>query len=163
MIRPVVAAFVVALMVAGCGGGSKSGGGAVMTTPFADAEVTDVLRAVEQWRQASEQRSINALFALYDHGKQTTLVTQGQAFIGWDAVANELTSRFAAAKEVSYKLTDISVAPIGAGAVATGQLVRELSDGVKTVNDRGTLTMALAKNADGAWLIVSEHFSIRPM
>lgn len=164
MIRPVVAAIVVALMVAGCGGGTKgSGGSAVMTTPFADAEVTDVLRAVESWRQASEQRSVNALFALYDHGKQTTLVTQGQAFVGWDAVSNELTSRFAAAKEVSYKLTDISVAPIGAGAVATGQLVREISDGVKTVNDRGTLTMALAKNADGAWLIVSEHFSIRPM
>jgi ketosteroid isomerase-like protein len=162
MIRPVVAALVVALM-AGCGGGNKGTTTAVMSGPLADAEITDVLRAVEQWRQASEQRSINALFALYDHGKQTTLVTQGQAFVGWDAVSNELTSRFAAAKEVSYKLTDITVAPIGGGAVATGALVREVSDGIKTVNDRGMLTLALAKNGDGAWVIVAEHFSIRPM
>src|SRR5213075_1122493 len=88
MLRPVVAAFVVALMMttAGCGSGSKCSAGATLARPLADAEVTDVLRAVEQWRQASEQRSVNALFALYDHGKQTTLVTQGQSIVGWDAV-----------------------------------------------------------------------------
>jgi ketosteroid isomerase-like protein len=161
----VVALALVAVLAGsvGCSGGAKCPKGATLTGEFADAEVADVLRAIEQWRVASEERSVNALFALYDQTPSVSLVTQGAAIVGWEAVQAELTARFAAATAIHYKVTDIRVSPIGGGAVATAALAREISDGVKTVNDLGTLTLAFGKSAEGAWVIVAEHFSFRPM
>lgn len=167
MVRPAIALALVAALAASAGAAGCSGGtcpkGATLTGDFADAEVADVLRAIEAWRRASEERSVNALFALYDHSPSIALVTQGAAIIGWDAVQSELTARFAAAKDIHYKLSDIRVSPMGGGAVATATLARDISDGVKAVADTGTLTLAFGKDVEGAWKIVAEHFSFRPI
>jgi ketosteroid isomerase-like protein len=165
MVRPAIALALVAALAGGTGTGCSGGASpksATLTGAFAEAEVADVLRAIEQWRKASEERSVNALFALYDHSPSVALVTQGVAVVGWDPVQAELTKRFAAAKEIHYKVTDINVSAIGGGAVATATLARDISDGAVAVADLGTLTLAFAKNAEGGWVIVAEHFSFRP-
>jgi ketosteroid isomerase-like protein len=162
MTRPLVfaaAAAAVALALAGCGSKSCPAGAAEAGSP-AD-EVAGAQRAVEAWRAAWEARDAGALFALYEHDDALAVVTQGTALIGWDAIERQLGERIASAKFIRLKLDDVKVMPVGGGAVAVANLSREVSDGVTSVTDNGTLTLAL--RADGErWLIVGEHYSFRP-
>jgi ketosteroid isomerase-like protein len=129
--------------------------------PAADDQVADVLRTIEQWRQAYEVRSTEALHALYDHGKSVAVVIQGVAVVGWDAVQADLDARLARASSIHLRIADIRVSPVGGGAIATASLSREITEGATSVADTGTLTLVFATDGDKL-LIVAEHFSFRP-
>ncbi len=152
-------AAVVALVVALAGCPQPKAGPARPQTP---GEVVSAVRgAIEQWRQAYEVHSVDALEKLYAHDPDTVIVQDAGPLVGWSAVDAMLKDRFAHAKEVRVKLKDVEVAsrsPEVATAVAT--MSREISDGTTTVNENGVLTLVLRK--DGAeWHIVVEHYSYK--
>lgn len=126
-------------------------------------EVTVATRgAIEQWRQAYEIRSIDALEKLYSHDADIVLVNDGVTLIGWSSVGGMLKDRVARAKEIHIRLKEIqvtSVAPTAAFGVAT--MTRELSDGVTTVTEYGSLTLVFRKDPNAGWLIVGEHYSYK--
>ena len=126
-------------------------------------EVTVATRgAIEQWRQAYEIRSIDALEKLYSHDANIVLVNDGVTLIGWSSVDGMLKDRVARAKEIHIRLKEIqvtSVAPTAAFGVAT--MTRELSDGVTTVTEYGSLTLVFRKDPNAGWLIVGEHYSYK--
>lgn len=141
-------------------------GGAAEKPPAAPAtpkEVVDAGRAtIEQWRQAYEVRSMDALGKLYVHDPQVVVVLEGMPLIGWSSVEAMLRDRLARAKEIHVRLKDVSVtsyAPTLAGVLAT--MTREIGDGVTTVTEQGTLTVLLRRVDDGSWKIVVEHYSYK--
>ena len=153
-------AIAIVLVVAGC---PRPKGGE--TTPAAAATPADVVAAgkatIEQWRQAYEVRSIDALGKLYVHDPETVVVQDGLPLIGWSSIEAMLKDRLARAKEIHVRLKEISVtslAPTVASVLAT--MTRELSDGVTTVTENGALTVVLKRTADG-WQIVAEHYSYK--
>jgi ketosteroid isomerase-like protein len=153
-------ALAIAVILGGCAGkscpsGASEAGGAP------DDEVAAAQRAVEAWRTAWEARDADQLFALYDHGDALAVVTQGSAVIGWDTIKAQFTERLGRAKGIRLKLNNVKVSPVGAGAVAVAELSREVSDGVTSVTDAGTLTLAFARDGE-RWVIVGEHYSFRP-
>jgi uncharacterized protein (TIGR02246 family) len=152
-------ALAIALFVAGC----PAPRGAE-TTPAASAPkdvVTAARGAIEQWRQAYEVRSFDALAKLYAHDAGTVVVQDGIPLIGWPAIQAMLQDRLAKAKDIHIRLDQVNVtslAPTVASAIAT--MRREISDGVTTVTETGALTLVLEKTGDG-WRIVAEHYSYR--
>ena len=162
MIRLV--ALVAALALAGC-----PRGGADQTTPVGPTheltpkEVVIATRgAVEQWRQAYEVRSMDALGKLYAHDIDVVIVQDGVTLIGWGSVEGLLKDRINRAKEIHIRLKEVqvtSVAPTAAFAVAT--MSREMSDGVTSVTENGSLTLVFRKDATAGWLIVGEHYSYK--
>ena len=117
--------------------------------------------AVEQWRQAYEIRSIDALEKLYAHDSGVVVVEDAQQLIGWPAVDAMLKDRLAHAKEIHVRLKDVQVAARGSVvATAVTTLSREISDGTTTVSEQGPLTLVLHNAGDG-WRIVAEHLSYR--
>ena len=124
------------------------------------AGVTDVLRAVEQWRKAYEMRSADGLAEAYDHGKEMTLVQQDQVIVGWDAVREDIARRLSDAKEVRLRLTDMRVALFSGGAVVTAAATREVSTGITTITDNGVLSLTFGRDGE-RWVIVSEHYSVK--
>ena len=157
------AAFVVVALVALSLGGCPRGGGD--TTParvLTPKEVVAGARAtVEQWRQAYEVKSLDALAKLYAHNIDLVVVHDGVPIVGWSSVENMLKDRIARYKEVHVRLKDIQVQSLGpTSAVATAAMSREVGDDVTTVTEQGALTIVLRKDND-AWLIVSEHYSYK--
>ena len=153
-------ALTVALAVAGCMRGKPAA-----TTPVADSTPQEVVAAgkatVEQWRQAYEVRSFDALAKLYVHDPDTVVVVDGLPLIGWPTIEPMLKDKLTHAKEIHVRIKDvrvISLAGTVAGAVAT--MTREVSDGVTTVTENGALTLVLRKSADG-WQIITEHYSYK--
>lgn len=153
-------AVAIALLLAGCSAGKGSG-----TTPAAAATPQDVITAargaIEQWRQAYEVRSFDALGKLYVHDRGTVLVQDGTPFVGWTAIEAMLKDRLAHATEIHVRLKEIhvmSLAPTVASAIAT--MTREVSDGTTTVTENGALTLVLTKTGAG-WQIVAEHYSYK--
>lgn len=143
----------------GCSGGG--GGGARPVTPSAGSmdAFAAVFRAVEQWRQGWEVRSIDALRPLYRHDGQTIVVYQGRAQIGWPAAETYLRNQIEGARAIHLLLDDGQVTALGDdGATYSARLGREISDGAVTVSDRGFLTLTFARSGD-VWEIVSEHYS----
>ena len=126
-------------------------------------EVTIATRgAIEQWRQAYEVRSIDALERLYAHDPDLVVVNDGVTLIGWSSVKGMLADRVGRAKEVHIRLKEIqvtSVAPTAAFGVAT--MTRELGDGITTVTEYGSLTLVFRKDPGTGWLIVGEHYSYK--
>lgn len=118
--------------------------------------------AIEQWRQAYEIRSLDALEHLYSHDPDIVLVVDGVTLIGWSSVDGVLKDRVARAKEIHVRLKEIHVfatSPTTAFGVAT--MTRELSDGVTTVTEYGALTLVFRKDPGNGWLIVGEHYSYK--
>ncbi|HRC56731.1 MAG: nuclear transport factor 2 family protein [Myxococcales bacterium] len=114
---------------------------------------------MEQWRQAYEVRSLDALAKLYAQDAGLVLVQQGEITRGWPDAAALLEARLGKATAVRVRLHDLSIAPIGAqGATVVARMTREISDGVTTVNEDGTLTLAL-RQAGQTWAIISQHYS----
>ena len=154
------AAVLTLLIVACAHGGDAPQAPAKPATP---KEVVDAGRAtIEQWRQAYEVRSLDALSKLYEHNPDVVVVLDGLPLIGWSSVEAMLRDKLARAKEIHVRLKDITVtsyAPVLAGAVA--QMTREIGDGVTTVSENGTLTLLLHREDDGTWKIVSEHYSYK--
>jgi ketosteroid isomerase-like protein len=153
------AIFVVALVLAGC---PRGGGDTTPARPATPKEVVAAARAtVEQWRQAYEVRSLEALAKLYAHEIDLVVVQDGVPIVGWTSVEGMLKDRLARNKQIHIRLKDIQVQSLGeAGAVATAVMTRELGDGVTTVTEGGALTIVLRRDGD-AWLIVTEHYSYK--
>ncbi len=131
-------------------------GSATPTEVVAAAKAT-----IEQWRQAYEVRSAEALAKLYAHDLDLVVVQEGTAALGWSSVEATLKDRLARASSIRIRLKDVqvlSLAPDVATAVAT--MTRELSEGSTTVTESGTLTLVLRKR-DDAWVITTEHYSYK--
>ena len=152
-------AFVIALVLAGCPHGGE---GTTPTRPATPKEVVAGARAtIEQWRQAYEVRSFDALAKLYAHDIDLVVVQEGMPLVGWSSVEGMLKDRIARYKEVHVRLKDIQVQSIApTAAAATAAMTRELGDGVTTVSESGALTIVLRKEGE-AWLIVTEHYSFK--
>lgn len=146
-------------LAAGCSGGSK--GSTTPTDQAAGDAFAAVFRAVEQWRQGWEVRSLEALSPLYRQDGNTVVVYQGKAHVGWPQAQNYLRQTVEGARSVHLSLEEGQVTSIGGGgATYSARLIREISDGVLTVTDEGFLTMTFARAAGGdRWEIVSEHYS----
>jgi ketosteroid isomerase-like protein len=154
-----VVALALAMALTGCLGKAAD------TTPVAPATPSEVTAAgkgaIEQWRQAYEVKSFDALAKLYVRSPDTVLVLDGVPMIGWKSIEPMLRDKLARAKEIHIRLKDVSVmslAPTIASAVAT--MTREISDGITTVTENGALTLVFEKTHDG-WQIVAEHYSYR--
>jgi ketosteroid isomerase-like protein len=146
-------------LVAACGGGSSP---ARTTTPAGSVDAfAAVFRAVEQWRQGWEVRSMDALTPLYRHDDHTIVVYQGQPQIGWPAAENFLRQRLDGAREIHLLIDDGQVSALGdASATYGARLTREISDGAVSVSDSGYVTLTFARTGSD-WQIVAEHYSYR--
>jgi len=152
------AIFVVALALAGCPHGTEP----APTHPSAPKEVVAGARAtIEQWRQAYQVKSLDALSKLYVRSLDLVVVQDGLPLVGWPSVEGMLKDRFARYQNVVIRLKDIQVTALdGTSAVATASMTREVGDGVTTITESGALTVVLRKEGD-AWLIVAEHYSYK--
>lgn len=156
------AAILVVALVLGAAGCPRGGGDTTPKAPLTPKEVVAGARAtIEQWRQAYEVRSFDALARLYAHDLDLVLVEDGAPLFGWTSVESTLKDRLARAKDIHVRLKDIQVVSLGpTGAAATATMTREISDGVTTVTESGALTLVLRKVGD-MWKIVTEHYSYK--
>jgi uncharacterized protein (TIGR02246 family) len=116
---------------------------------------------IEQWRQAYEVRSMDALARLYSHDPGLVLVQDGARQLGWAAIEPALRGVLSRAAAIRVRITELQVAALDDGAaVATALMTRESTEGMATVTESGVLTLALRKN-DAGWVIASEHYSYR--
>lgn len=153
------AAFLlVVLLVAGC----PRGGAQPPPRPATPKEVVAGARAtIEQWRQAYEVRSFEALSKLYAHDLDLVVIQDGVPIIGWSSVEIMLKDRLARYKEIRVRLKDIQVQSLcPTAAIATAVMGRELSDGVTTITENGALTIVLRRAGEN-WIIVTEHYSYK--
>jgi len=163
MRRPAITALAVLLssvLVGGCPSGTSAGAeGPSAATPL---EVVAAAKAtIEQWRQAYEIRSVDALSKLYARDVDLVVVQEGTTFLGWSSVESMLKDRIARTGAIHIRLKDmqvLSLAPEVATAYAT--MTRELTFESTTVTESGTLTLVLRKQGAG-WLITSEHYSYK--
>src|SRR5215510_9807533 len=126
------AALCVVLALAACRGKAED------TTPARPQTPKEVVAAargiVEQWRQAYEVRSFDALAKLYAHDVDLVVVQDGHPLVGWPSVEGVLKDRIARYKDIHVRLKDIQVVSLGpTAATATAAMTRELGDGVTTV------------------------------
>ena len=152
------------LALAGCPrGGPDTTIPVTPTKELTPKEVVIATRgAIEQWRQAYEVRSMEALGKLYAHDTDVVIVQDGVTLIGWGSVEGLLKDRINRAKEIHIRLKEVqvtSVAPTAAFAVAT--MAREMSDGTTSVTENGSLTLVFRKDPTAGWLIVGEHYSYK--
>jgi ketosteroid isomerase-like protein len=154
--KPIGLALVAALAAGGCPPRSTA-------PPVAPpVGLTDGVKgAIEQWRQAYEVRSMDALARLYSHDPGLAIVQDGARQLGWAAIEPALRGTLERAGAIRVRITELQVAALDAGAaVATGLMRRESTDGATTVTESGVVTLALRKG-DTGWVIASEHFSYR--
>ncbi|HVV83010.1 MAG TPA: AtzH-like domain-containing protein [Kofleriaceae bacterium] len=154
-----IPALLLTAVLAACGGG----GGAHATSPHAQGAEVDafaaVFRAVEQWRQGWQVRSLDALEPLYRHDDHTVIVYQGRAQRGWDAAKEWLRNQLASTASVHIRIEDGVVTQLGPdSATFAARMGRDLSDGAVTASDEGFLTLTFVRVDDG-WQIVAEHYS----
>jgi len=131
----------------------------VATVP---AEVDSAVRAtLEQWRQAYEIRSSEALAKLYSHDASLSVVQDGALLQGWTALEPVLRDKLAKATAIRVRIKDVQVTAIGtAGAVIVAAMLRERSDATTTATENGVLTLVLRSDA-GGWVIIAEHYSYK--
>lgn len=127
------------------------------------ASVQEAVRGViEQYRQAYEVRSPEALLPLYIQSPDLVMVRQGRPMVGWDQVQDYLTSLMARAKEIQLEIEDVRIIPLGqSGAVVTARVARTVHDSATAVREEGVLTLVLRRDGE-RWVIASEHFSHQP-
>lgn len=165
VVRRVLLALLIAASGAaavGCGGGGSSGGArptAPPPTPGQDDAFSAVFRAVEQWRQGWQVRSLEALAPLYRHDDHTIIVYQGRPLLGWDSAEAWLRAQLAGVSSVHIRIEDGVVTTLGPDSASfAARMGRDLSDGVITRADEGFLTLTFVRE-DGRWQIVAEHYS----
>jgi ketosteroid isomerase-like protein len=153
------AVLVVALVLTGCHNGKTDTTRKPSATP---KEVVAGARAtIEQWRQAYEVRSFDALAKLYAHDIDLVVVQDGVPLVGWASVEGMLKDRLARFKQIHIRLKDIQVQSLGpTAATATAAMTREQGDDVTTVTEGGALTVVLRLEGD-TWVIVAEHYSYK--
>lgn len=145
---------------AGCAGGH--GPTAVAPSGAAPTEVVAAAKAtIEQWRQATEVRSPDALEKLYAHDLDVVIVQEGTAHLGWSDVKTVIDERVGMASAIHVRLKDVQVASVApTAATAVAQMTREITTGTTAVTETGTLTLVLRHDAAG-WVITSEHYSYK--
>ena len=151
-----------ALALAACTHGGKTAEKPVPQVAATPAEVVSAGRAaVEQWRQAYEIKSLDALAKLYAHDSDVVLVQEGTALVGWPSIEGALKDRLARANAIHVRLKDVQVASLAPSvATAVAQMTREIATGATTVTESGTLSLVLEKQGD-AWVIALEHYSYK--
>src|SRR5512140_2656587 len=86
------------------------------TAPVHEATPKEVVAAtrgaIEQWRQAYEVKSMDALGKLYAHDTEVVIVQDGVALIGWGSVEGLLKDRLSRAKEIHIRLKEVQVTSI---------------------------------------------------
>lgn len=141
-------------------GGCPPKPAAPVAAPPADL-VAAVTGAIEQWRQAYEIRSMEALARLYVHEPGLAIVQDGALLLGWAAIEPALRGRLARASEIRVRLKDLQIVPLAPGAaVAVSAMIRESTEGAATVKEDGVVTLVLREDPQG-WAIASEHYSYR--
>ena len=147
------------LLAIGCAHGQPAPPASAPSPPTS-AEVEGAVRgAVEQYRQAYEVRSLEALAPLYVQTDELRVTDQGRTLVGWTAVAADLAHTLSVNTEVKLRVTDLQILALGdGGAVATVRARRSLGDGSHVVDENGTLTLVFRRQA-GSFLILSEHWS----
>jgi ketosteroid isomerase-like protein len=157
--RPIaVAGF--ALLVALAGGGCPPKPATPAVAPAHDL-VGAVQGTIEQWRQAHEVRSLDALARLYAQEPGLVLVQDSTRLVGWAAIEPVLSARLARATAMHVRLADLQIAALGAdAAVVSARMTRESTDGATTVTENGVITLAL-RRAGESWVIASEHYSYK--
>jgi ketosteroid isomerase-like protein len=163
-IRVLAAGAVVGAAVGVSPGCHHDGPAIVAASPMTQTtkEAAAAARAtIDQWRAAYEARDVAALTRLYTAGVDVVVVQQGTALLGQSSVQAMLKDRLDRAKEIHVRLKDIQVDALGpTAAVAIVTMAREVSDGVTSVAENGTLTLTLRQEPEG-WRIVTEHYSYR--
>jgi ketosteroid isomerase-like protein len=152
-------ALALVAVLSGCTTGTRP---AVAPPPAAtSAEVATAARGVlEQWRQAYEVRSVDALASLYAHDPGVSVVLDGTLSLGWAEVEPVLRDRVGKATAIHVRFKDISVGAVGlTGAVVVATLVLERGDATTSVTENGAVTLVLRN--EGGWLIVAEHYSYK--
>jgi ketosteroid isomerase-like protein len=157
---------VLLVVLALCAGCPRSGVETTPTVPAKELTPKEVIAAtrgaVEQWRQAYEVRSMDALGKLYAHDTDVVIVQDGITLIGWGSVQGLLEDRLNRAKEIHIRLKEVQVTGVGPrGAFAVATMTREVSDGVTSVSEKGALTLVFRKDPQLGWLIVGEHYSYK--
>src|SRR5438045_1515795 len=115
--EPMRLAVIVAVAVLGCTHDKPAEKPAPAPATPADV-VSAGHAAIEQWRQAYEVRSIEALAKLYAHDSDVALVQEGTPLIGWPSVEATLKDRLACAGAIHVRLKDVQVSSV-APTVAT--------------------------------------------
>jgi ketosteroid isomerase-like protein len=170
--RSIAAAVLgLSLLPAGCGGGTKARAEAEAPAPAAPApgSVEEAARAVlEQYRQAHEVRSLDALAPLYLEAPELVRVWQGERTTGWGAVRGQLAVLFSSAEDIRLRVDQVAVLPLGqGGAAVVADVARTVDSGATSVRVDGVLTLVLRRQdgqdgQGGRWVIVTEHFSHPP-
>lgn len=134
---------------------------AIAATPTPEEVVAAGKGLVEEYRQAYEVRSVDALSGLYAHTLDVVLVHQGNERAGWTDVRSYLKELLEHATEIHLTLSDVAVTALGDdAATAVASVRREVSDGTTTVTTEGVLTLALRRTGS-KWRIATEHYSYR--
>lgn len=148
------------VVLAAIAGGCRAKPAAPVAAPPVDL-VAAVQGTIEQWRQAYETRTMEALARLYVHEPGLAIVQNGALLLGWAAIEPALHSRLQRATEIRMRLEKLQVMPLEPGvAVAVGEMTRESTEGAATVKERGVVTLVLREDPRG-WAIASEHYSYR--
>ncbi len=156
----IAATVAVGLCLAGCPH-PRTGEPSAQTTATPKEVISAAKATIEQWRQAYEIRSIDALAKLYAHDLDVVVVQEGTTMIGWSSVEAMLKDRLSRAGGIHVRLKDIQVTSLASNvASAVVTMSRELTDGATTVTENGTLTLVLRKD-DATWVITSEHYSYK--
>jgi uncharacterized protein (TIGR02246 family) len=157
--KPIAAAgFALLVVLAGAGCPQKPA--APPVAPALDV-VDGVKAAVEQWRQAYEVRSMDALARLYVHEPGLILVQDSARLIGWDAIEPVLRATLDRSTAIHVRIAELHVAALGSdAAVASARMTREATEGATTVTENGIVTLALRRDGAG-WVIAGEHYSYK--
>jgi uncharacterized protein (TIGR02246 family) len=152
------AALLVAFFIIACGGQPRQVG-----KPAVEPVPVDVARAiegaVEQYRQAFEVVSPEALGELYTHDLDVVMVHQGRAHLGWSQIAAAQRQRFQDVTKARMVISSLSIQALGEEvAVATANLESTIGDDATTTTEKGVVTLVFRKVED-RWMVVSEHFS----
>jgi ketosteroid isomerase-like protein len=152
-------ALLPALVVGGCAG--KPPAPVAAPSPEVTEAIGTVKGTIEQWRQAYEVRSMDALVKLYAHEPSLTVVQDGTLQLGWAPLEAALRAKLSRATAIHVRLKDLQISTVGAGAAAAVALMtRETTDGMTTITENGVLTLVLRKD-DAGWVIVAEHYSYK--
>lgn len=153
-----VTLLALALLGSSCGG-QPTKIAAPVSEPVPQNVTLAIEGAVEQYRQAYEVQSLEALGNLFVHNLDVVSIHQGQLHQGWSQVEADQANRLEDATKVRIVISDLNIQALGTDvAVATAGLERNIGDDATTTTVRGSLTLVFHKVAE-RWLVASEHFS----
>jgi ketosteroid isomerase-like protein len=119
----------------------------------------EIQATVEQYRQAWDVLSIDALAPLYFASDDLVLVRQGHAWRGWEAVRGGLADLFRQTTKLELVLSNETINQAGdGGAVVTADVHLTWTSNSVITDQQGALTLVLRRGAAG-WKIVGEHYS----